>query len=102
MSYESFLNKTAIAYRKTTDTGKAIEDWVEVATINCMVVSVSPSEVLTDDLRRLRVDYKVFIPPNSGVISGDKLTVSGHSLIIKRVDDIALMNKVIECWATKI
>lgn len=102
MAYESFLNQLAVAYRKTTQTGKAVEDWIEMSRIKCMVESVSPSEVLTDDLRRLKVDYRVYVLPTADVDDGDKLSVNNYNLIIKRVDNIALMNRVVVCWVTKI
>lgn len=102
MSYASFLNRKAVIYRKTTETGKAVEDWVEMARCNCMVESISPSEILTDDLRRLKVDYRVYVSPGASIDDGDKLLVNNYNLIVKRVDDIALMNRVIVCWVTKI
>jgi hypothetical protein len=102
MSYESFLNQTATVYRKSVGTGKPIEDWVYFKTVKCMVVSVSPTDILMDDLRSMKVDYKVFIPVNTGIENGDKFVVSGYSLINKRIDDIAFMNRVILCWTSKI
>jgi len=102
MSYESFLNQTATVYRKSVGTGKPVEDWVLLKTVKCMVVSVSPTDNLMDDLRNMKVDYKVFIPPNTNIENGDKLVVNGYSLILKRIDDVALMGRVILCWTSKI
>ncbi len=100
MSYNSFLTETGIVYRKTTGTGQVIESWTEVEQIKCMVVNISPNEVSTEELRGMKIDYKVFVPKT--IKTGDKIVVSGHNLIVKKIEDVALKGKVIICWVTKI
>jgi head-tail adaptor len=102
MSYESLLNQVATVYRKTTGTGKPIEEWKEITKIKCMVTGISSQEMVFDELARLNVNYKVFILPKSLVKVGDKLVVGQHSLLVKFIEDVALRGKVIICWTTKI
>lgn len=102
MGYDALLNKEATFWRKKVGTGQAIEDWEYKGTIRCMIVSLTPQEKTTNEFMNLNIDYKIYIQSNNNIENGDKLVYNGQSFLIKKVDDIAMMGKVFECWATKI
>lgn len=102
MSYYSMLKNTAKVYRKTTNTGQAIENWQEISEIKCLIVSISFNDAILNELTQLRIDHKMYIPPKTDVKTGDKIVSDGTNFILKKIDNICQMGRVIECWMTKL
>ena len=88
MPVKDFLNLSVVSKRKASDTGHAVEAWVNVNTaLKCCIFPASPSDVIAFQSPYLRtsVSHKMYCLNSEDIKSGDKIVEGEDEYLVKRI-----------------